>query len=189
MNRGRTDGIADMDAFEHVFKAHYHGLFRYAYSFLESEDAAEDVIQDVFVSLWESHTHITIQKPYLYKSIRNRCLDVLKSVHVRKTWAKDKRQAAVEADRLAESAEEHVTTNELGLHIDRILAELPEKRREIFIMSRHLGFTYREIAETLGVSENHVKKQMSKALALFRTRLQLFLVSLIGMAITVLHFF
>ena len=187
MHRGRKVGLDDIEAFERLFKAHYHYLFRYAHALLQSEDAAEDVIQDVFVSLWESHTHISLNKPYLYKSIRNRCFDVLKSVKVRQAWAKEKMQSFEEDDRLASSADEQLVVGELGYQIHRILAELPERRREIFFMSRYLGFTYSEIATTLDVSENHVKKQMSKALALFRTRLQLFLVSLTGLSIIFLH--
>ena len=180
---------ADLDAFERLFKDHYHSLFRYAYAYLGSEDAAEDVIQDVFVNLWESQAPTRLSKSYLYRSIRNRSLDVLKSLKVRQSWAEEKRKTIREDELVSSSVDEQFIASELSLQVDRILVMLPEKQREVFMLSRYHGFTYKEIAETLNLSELHVKKQMSKVLRVFRAKLHLFLISFIGLSLLFFHFY
>ena len=181
-HRGRLKArSSQLEAFEHFFKDHYHDLFRYAFSLLGSEDVAEDVIQDLFVHLWETDVQIPLSKSYLYRSVRNRSLDVLKSVKVRQTWARQKAELAGEHERSVPAADNDYEVEQLSRQIELILSSLPAIQREIFLLSRYHGLTYKEIAAALGITELRVKKQMSKALGAFRSRLQLFLISCLSL--------
>ncbi|MEJ0055135.1 MAG: sigma-70 family RNA polymerase sigma factor [Bacteroidota bacterium] len=78
-------------AFEMLFKTYYKPLCNYAYSFLNDKDEAEEVVQAAFIGIWDKRHSIEIQtsmKSYLYRMVRNACLNVIKHVKVKKAHAK-----------------------------------------------------------------------------------------------------
>ena len=193
MNR-RTKGIQHASSFPHegqlerLYKAYYHGLLDFASAILKSEEAAEDVVQDLFVYLLTSNSQATLTKSYLYTSVRNRAYDVIKGEKVRQTWADEKRQRVTQHEVQVESGETSFQEKELEVRIEQVLNEMPDRRREIFLLSRYHGFTYKEIAVMLDVTVNVVDKQMGKALAAFRTRLQSYFTTLLIAALSVFIF-
>lgn len=130
---------------------------------------AEEVVQAVFLKIWEQHTSLEIQqslKAYLYRAVHNACLNQLKHEQVKQAHAnhvKHTQEEAQTTDRLEQQ--------EMKQEISRAINELPEKCREVFQLNRFEGLKYREVAEMLGISEKTVENQMGKALKLLRQKL------------------
>lgn len=144
-----------------LFRLNYRPLCLYALHYLQDTDLAEDMVQECFTTLWEKIRQgfsITNRRAYLYMAVRNRCLDHLrrKGVQTESLKPHDTYGIIEEDDAEQRSAIEA----RLWTAID----SLPEKCRQIFLMSKRDGLKYEEIAEELGLSVNTVRNQISKAL-------------------------
>ena len=146
---------------------------------LQDEAAAEEIVQNMFLKLWEKRDRVTVQtsvKAYLYKCVHNDSLNYIKHRKVRASYEdyanltmKDK------SSRPAKTIE----IKELEKQIVHALNELPEQCRTIFQLSRFEELKYKEIAERMGLSIKTVEKQMGKALKLLRLKLVDFLALII----------
>ena len=164
----------DQEALGDVFRAFHDELHAYAVRYVNEAQVADDLLQDVFLRIWRRrkkwHLRHSMQA-YLYGAVRNRSLKYLKHCQVRRDYAQ--RELAKERTPVNPPAE-HLRAVELQSAIDACLDDLPERRREIFVLSRYHHLTYREIADVLGISIKTVETQMMRALRLFRTRLEPF---------------
>lgn len=159
-------------AFEKLFKTHYSPLCRFAYHYLSDKDVAEEVVQSTFIGFWEKKERIQIDaslKSYLYRSVRNACLNELKRLKVRKVHAEG---VLVEGEGHSLAADHEVIKDELEAKIQEAIQGLPEQCRLIFRMSRMEELKYQEIADALQISIKTVENQMGKALKLMRLRLK-----------------
>lgn len=167
--------LYDDAAFEQLFKTHFKALHAYANVTLRDEEQAEEIVQSVFIKLWEKREllHIdTSVKAYLYRSVHNECLNYIKHIKVK---AKYEEHATYTSPGHTESASKTLELKELEGHIQQALSELPQQCRTIFQMSRFEELKYKEIAEQLNLSVKTVENQMGKALKLMRAKLQDFL--------------
>ncbi len=158
-------------AYEQLFKTHYAPLVRFAIEFLKDQDAAEDLVQEVFVKIWERRETIEITlavKAYLYMAVKNHCLNKLKKEQ-RNAFLEDTHENTM--DWSTNHTEQHADAIGLSQHIQQALEKLPPKCALIFKMSRFEDKTYKEIAESLELSVKTVEAQMGKALHLMRTHL------------------
>lgn len=164
---------SDINAFEMLFREYYAPLCRYANSFLNDMDAAEEVVQEFFYNYWKDRKKIKIRlsvSSYLYRSVKNNALKYLDRVSVRQRYAERIIAAATEPGQ--ETLTEQLHARELQQIINDTLQELPERCRTIFIMNRFDGLKYQEIARQLSVSVKTVEANMSKALQVFRKKLK-----------------
>lgn len=165
-------------AFDALFRRFYAPLCRYARSLTDGDpDEAEDIVQQVFIKLWEQRASLGVQwsvKAYLYKMVHHRCLNRLRDAQIRD------RYKVYNAAQL-EQPHEHQpgAAAELGARIQQALDRLPVECRRIFELSRFEELKYREIADQLGISIKTVETQMGKALRLMRTELAEYLVTII----------
>jgi RNA polymerase sigma-70 factor, ECF subfamily len=169
----------DEKAFEQVFKEHYKPLHAYAFTLLNDDAAAEEMVQNVFFKLWERTEALTITGSvgaYLYRAVHNESLNYLKYQKVR---SEHSLRVSYHMDGRGESATRAVQVKELEEKIRTALSELPEGCRTVFQLSRFEDMKYSQIADTLGISVKTVENQMGKALRLLRTRLAEFLTLLI----------
>ncbi|MDF3027042.1 MAG: hypothetical protein K0S23_1349 [Fluviicola sp.] len=160
-----------------VFRDYYKPLVRYGNTFLKDSDETEDVVQQVFVSLWEKRTQLDIHtsiRAVLYKSVQNACLNKIKHLKVRDTYAEEMMAVAV-----PEETSDPVQVNELNERIQQALESMPEQCGRIFKMSRFEQLRYQEIADQLGLSVKTVENQMGKALKIVREELKDYLPILI----------
>ena len=151
----------DRKAFEQYYKDHYKLFFVAAYKYLGDAGQAQEVVNDVFVTLWQTAEKVTIQsslKAYLHKSVINRSLNLLdKNKRVRQ-----QQQNTLRAEESAESRD--METNELKVRLYEAIDQLPEQCRKVFRMSRFEQLKQQEIADRLGISIKTVKNHITNAL-------------------------
>jgi RNA polymerase sigma-70 factor (family 1) len=166
----------DESAFDRLFRTYYAPLCRYARSMTEGDlDEAEDIVQQIFVKVWEQREHLEVQwslKAYLYKMVHHRCLNRLRDARIRERY---KVHNATQLEHQSESIPGAAA--ELGARIQNALAALPTECRRVFELSRFEELKYREIADQLGISIKTVETQMGKALRIMRTELADYLVA------------
>jgi RNA polymerase sigma-70 factor (family 1) len=168
INRIRS---GDHAAFACVFERYWDVLYLHAFRMLRNEDEAKDVVQDLFSALWlnSSTIHFTSNfAGYLYVALRNR---VLNTIRARKS--KDKFIDAFTD--FYEQQENIISTpldeKELSKLLEDEIKRLPQKMRVVFELSRNEHLSYKEIAQTLTISDKTVKKQISNALRIIRVNL------------------
>ncbi len=153
----------DRDAFEGLFRAYAAPLFRFACRYMRSHEAAEDLVQDVFVHLWLHRDKWAVPdslNAYLYRMARNRALDQIKHATIVARW---KNEAGRLEEQSAEPVDALLHSGELARRVDDIIASLPEHCRTAFVLSRNHGLSYREIAQVMQISVKTVETQMSRA--------------------------
>ena len=140
---------------EHSFKLYYRQLCIFALHFTEDSGAAEDIVQEAFVGLWQRKDEVRDVKPYLYASVRNKCISYLKRAG---------------EDELPEDipSEDLEDRSEMEARLWSAIDSLPERRRQVLLMSKRDGMKYEDIAYMLGISVNTVRNHISKALQALR---------------------
>lgn len=161
----------DSTAFNTFFREHYKPLCYFAEQLTGDTAAAEDVVKDSFVKLWNQRTgfdHPKSIKSFLYTATRNACLNLLRHEKVKENFREEMKyldEAAIDATVLQE-----MIRTELMQSIYKEIAQLPEKRRQVFRMVFIDGLSHEEIAQQLGISVFTVKEHKAKALAQLRLR-------------------
>ena len=161
----------DERAFQTLFRKYYPAMCNFARQFLNDSELAEETVQDLFVKIWEKRENLTIQssvKHYLFRSVRNHCLNQLQHDKIKKQYS----------DRMLETVHQEINPDDFYLEVDLVqrieksISSLPPKRQEIFRLSREQGLKYKEIAETLNISVKTVEAQMGQALKYLREELK-----------------
>ena len=161
----------DIKAFEFLFHEYYGYLCLYASKILNNPDAAEEIVQDFFVRLWEKREQLFIEtsvKNYFFRSVKNLCINSIQHDKIKAKHA----QKIISQTEINTSVDESFVEFDLAEKIEESIQSLPQKRREIFRLSREEGLKYREIAEKLNVSVKTVETQMSLAIKILREKLK-----------------
>lgn len=159
----------DQGAFDTIFRAHYAGLVGVAERMVREREAAEEVVQDVFLEIWRRRDTLVIEetlRAYLYRATRNRALN-----RIRRQQLERKSQHLLEATSSVAPTSEGAAEREIDDAVREAVASLPDRCREVFELSRGSGLKYTEIAAAMGISVKTVEAQMGKALRLLRERL------------------
>lgn len=170
---------------ETLFHAHYAPLCEYVWQYVASRELAEEVVQSLFVRLWELQARgssPSLSVAYLYTAARNRAIGHLRRERVARRFA-DEAAAAYEATPPAETVADVVHARDLARAAERAVMALPDRCRLIFLMSRQQGLSYGEIAQALSISVTTVETQISRALKSLRAQLAPYL----GVAIVLAH--
>lgn len=174
--------IGNEAVFEGVFRQYYTPLCRYARPILGDTDEAEEVVQGVFVTIWERRESLLITtslKAYLYRAVHNRCLNRLSQ---QTNQAGHREQAAAELYAHADNSTQALLAEELSTRLQRAIGRLPEQCRRAFELSRFEELSYKEIADRLGIATKTVENQIGKALRILRTELSDYLPLLLLLA-------
>ena len=161
--------INNESEYEIIFKQYYQGLCNYANMFLKDMDNAEEIVQNIFVKLWEKKDELKLDtslKSYLYKAVYNAALNEIKHQKIKDNYVLMQTNTEPTIEPLS-----HHHLKELEKNIEKALMNLPEQCRLIFKMSRFEDLKYREIANVLNISPKTVENQMGKALRLMRENL------------------
>jgi RNA polymerase sigma-70 factor (ECF subfamily) len=166
LHRLRDD---DKQAFAEIYDRYWEPMSLYVLKITRSPDDACDIVQDVFVSIWKRRYELNISvslKAYLLKSVRNLSIRYIEKNINKKGFLQS---LSDHYGKLEMSAADSLEFRELESRLTRVVAQLPPKMQQVFVLSRHENLSYKEIAQRLGIKETTVKKQVSNALKLIRT--------------------
>ena len=154
-------------AFNKAFELYYTSLCYFADSVLHDFDSSRSVVQQVFVDMWIKREKLQVGslKAYLFQSVRNACLDILKH---RKA---ESRYLSTLGNVEKEQMPDWIEDAELSDRINKAIDKLPEKCRQVFILCRVEDLKYAEIAERLDISVKTVEMQIGIALKKLRNEL------------------
>ncbi len=159
--------IGDIKVFEDLFRLLYPALCGYALKILKDPDQSEEIVQEVFYTLWKKRKTIVVNvslKSYLYKAVYNKSLHFIEHQAVVNRYASSYKQTATPFYK----PDDAMQTGEMYEVYKKTLKELPYRCREVFQLSRNYGLKYREIAEKLSISVKTVEASMGKALKAFK---------------------
>lgn len=162
------------ELFDELFRQYSKPLFYYAAKFVDDE-AARDIVQDVFVKLWSDQT-ITIRQSLnalLFTMVRNSCLQLIEKQKVRSKYF-ESAKLKLQEEELRFYIEEKTSLMEQELEdkLNEVLNNLPDRCRQIFTLSRFENKKNKEIAGELDISVKAVEKQITKALGIIRTEMK-----------------
>lgn len=152
-------------AFDFLFESYYVVLCRYALQHTGSKESSEEIVLDVFLSIWERRENLVITtslQSYLYTAVKYRCINHLKSQINNPLF---NRSVSSTSHLVSNNTEEALTCSELEEITHQAIEKLPAKCRIIFTLSRNTGMTYKEIALELDISPKTVESQMTIALS------------------------
>lgn len=163
-----TFSLQDKGTFEKLFSDYYATLVSYATTYTKREDVSEDIVQDLFVTLWENQRSFSSRaalRAYLYISVKNAALDYLKHLSVEDHYLHE-----AWLDLLGQvAADNTICKEEIHRRLFKLIDALPERCREIFLL--HLdGKGNEEIARQLSLSIETVKTQKKRAMKTLREK-------------------
>ena len=163
----------DLESFDAIFDRFYPALCAYGAQFVSLQDA-ENIVQDVMLWLWENREGMMIENAlgtYLFRAVKNRCLTLINRGAIRSKVVSDLQQSMREKF----DSPDFYVVEDLAEHLEAALAELPPTYRQAFEMNRFQGKSYKEIADTLGLSPKTVDYRIQQALKRLRVALRDFL--------------
>ncbi len=168
----REKSVLSEKQFVALYRAHYEELHRYADRFLQDPVRAQDAVQEGFLRVWKRKDVLNAGphvRALLYKSVRNLCMNALRN---------DKTQADLRSNvpelEAPPAPDELALSAQIKEQIDRWVAEMPPRRREVFELSRYNQLSYREIADVMGVSVKTVENHLLYALRYLRDKLNVY---------------
>lgn len=161
-------------AFEKLYKLYFPRLYAFSFKMINDSGLAKDVVQNVFIKIWETRTSLSFDNPeaFIYKMVRNASLNYIRHLKV-----VDNLKSKVKDQYLGEELyyidmvgnEPYILIeNELKEKIIEVMNSLPDKCRAVFNLSRIDGLKNREIADQLGINIKTVEKHISKAMQIYR---------------------
>jgi RNA polymerase sigma-70 factor (ECF subfamily) len=166
---------SDAAAFEAMFRAYKNDLVGFVESVLRSHEAAQEVVQDLFLRIWQQRELWEFPGPlntYLFRAARNRAISQLRHERIEARFRE--RVSPGQTARLHGSpapADERARTADLRAAIERAVNDLPDRCREVFRLSRYHHLGNAEVAQVLEISVNTVEVQMTRAIGFLRKRL------------------
>lgn len=161
----------DKKAFELLYRLYHKRVYAYALKLLPLPEDAEEIVQNVFVAVWNQRASIELESSFnayifgiarhlVYRFIRRKITHEAYSAYV-----------LYNTNEYAFVTEDEIAYRELELLYNQLIDQLPERRREIFLLSRKANLSYKEISNRLNISENTVDTQIRLALDFIKTRL------------------
>ena len=162
----------DINAFQVVFNVYSESLFRFTFSYLKDSFESEEIVQDVFLHLWEIRAQIDEDKSFksfLYRMTVNKVFNKLKHQVVRQKYENHLMNLGLS---FSISPEDHVHRKELDGRVHELLGKLPYQKRKIFEMSKFQGLSNTEISKQLGLSLRTVENQIYRATKFLKEHLK-----------------
>ncbi|QGY43496.1 RNA polymerase sigma-70 factor [Maribellus comscasis] len=167
-----------LESFQELFFKYHGRLVLFANKFTEDIEVAQDLVQDAFLKLWEKSEHLSSvdsPKAYLFQAVRNSCINNQRHLHIKHSVKEElvyklnsmERASYLKSDDPLGSLFE----KEIEEKVEKIIQSMPDKCRQVFLLSRREHFKNKQIAQKLSISEKMVEKHISKALALLRAGL------------------
>ncbi|MBX3255297.1 MAG: RNA polymerase sigma-70 factor [Chitinophagaceae bacterium] len=169
----------DEVAFQQLFRLFYTGLFRFSVSMVKLKEVAEEVVEDVFVKLWNNREQmggINNLRVYLYVAVKNHSLNYINRQGDKKVLAGSD-DFDVICNEFAPSPEELMMVSEMLQAVNKVIYELPPKCRIVYKLVKEDGLRYKEVAEVLNISPRTVEHHIATAIRKIATALNIDLVA------------
>ena len=165
----RQEGL---DAFEEIYRRYWKKLYSMSYKRVQSREISEELVQDIFTSLWISKDKTSIENlsAYLFSAIKYRVINHFARELSRKSYA-ERELVVVKEDN---STEEKVLLDDLEGALQEAIDKLPAKRQMIFKLHRQENLSIKQVASQLGISEKTVENQYGKAMKMLKLNLKHF---------------
>ena len=166
----------NIKAFDEFYKRNWRGLYQVAYRTTGSEDDAKDLVQAVFIGFWKCRYSLCTDQynaSYLLRALKNNMINLYKKDAIRKRSVNELQQLDTGNEF---TSEDSLIAKELAITIEDRIKELPGKMQQVFVLSRHQNLSINEISEKLDIAPRTVKNQISNALKILRTGLEIFLI-------------
>jgi len=163
--------VNDKDAINSIFLAYSKRLYNFAFAYLKTEGDSKDVVQDVFVSLWNNRNNLkedTNLEAYLFTITRNSVISIFRKKITENEYLRHLRETAI--FQYTENEEQYDYEN-LSNRIKELIDQLPEQRKLIFKLSKEKGLSNKAIAEELNISVKTVEDHMTKARRFLKSQL------------------
>ena len=177
----------DLLAFDQVYELYSHKLFSFVFKILKNETEVDDIVQEVFVKIWESRHKLEDYKllnSYIFTIAYNNSIDLIRKRISNNKYVEHLKNSAT--INFAPSIISQIEFNELNIHVGKLIANLPDRQKQVYLLHREEGFTYPEIAKKLRISKNTVENHMVKALKYMRKNIDNYV--LINMLFGILFF-
>jgi len=163
--------VNDKDAINSIFFAYSKRLYNFAFAYLKTEGDAKDVVQDVFINLWNNRENLredTNLEAYLFTITRNSVISIFRKKITEKEYLRHLRETAI--FQYSENDEQY-DYERLSMRIKNLVDQLPEQRKLIFKLSKEKGLSNKAIAEELNISVKTVEDHMTKARRFLKSQL------------------
>ena len=164
--------------FEQIVREYWPRMFKFALIYTQNNETSQELVQDTFLVLWNNRAILkdnTNLITYLMVVLRNKCLNLLEQTRIRQLYIEEIDDETIYQRAnlyvLHDEASQIVESEDLHKAIERALSKLPEKTREIFMLSRYDGLKNQQIAETKNISQKTVEYHISKALQILKEEL------------------
>ena len=163
----------ELGAFEEIYVRYWKKLYSAAYKRVQSREISEELVQDIFTSLWINRHVLKIEvlSAYLHSAIKYKVINHLEKEMSRRVYAQSQVKSLVSVEN---STEDSVYLNELNLALEKEIQKLPPKRKQIFKLSRQEHLSIKQVASYLGISEKTAENQLGKALKELKVNLKHF---------------
>ena len=159
----------DQNAFTELYQRYWEDLFITAVKALRGKEEAADVVQDVFFSLWNRRNELDLQgslTAYLHTSVRYKCIHYIEKNITRRDYLVQLAEVARSTSSL--DAEINLQLKEIQQTVNKAVAKMPPKTKEVYKLSRQEHLSYKEISDYMSISVETVKKHIQHALQLIR---------------------
>lgn len=164
--------------FEQIVREYWSRMFKFALIYTQNNETSQELVQDTFLVLWNNRAVLkdnTNLITYLMVVLRNKCLNLLEQARIRQLYIEEIDDETIYQRAnlyvLQDEASQIVESEDLHKAIERALSKLPEKTREVFMLSRYDGLKNQQIAETKNISQKTVEYHISKALQILKEEL------------------
>ena len=159
---------------ESIFKTFYPVLAAYCYKYVKNEETARDIIQDIFMKVWENRQNVDFSMPlhsFLLKIAHNFCINHLQRVKKEQNYLHNTTMRLLEMELQYDHLFDQLVADSMAERIDEVVEQLPEQCRYIFRKSRYEGFNHKDIAQDLNISVRTVETQIYRALKILKKAL------------------
>ena len=155
----------DMTVFDEIYRKYCHKLFEFVYHITKNESDAEEIVQEVFLKLWESKHRLDSYRSfdsYLFTIAYNTTISLMRKRISEKKYV----DHIIQMQHVSQDYDQadEIQFVQLSNQVNILISHLPARQKEVFTLNREKGLTYKEIAERLEISENTVENHMAKAL-------------------------
>jgi RNA polymerase sigma-70 factor (family 1) len=173
----------DWSAFNEIYNRYWSKLYAVAYRRLRSREASEELVQDIFTSLWINRNIASMQNlsAYLFTAIKYKVINHIQKEIVKRNYSEIKIKSKPV---LVNTTEEYVYYNDLNLAVERAIDQLPAKCRNVFKLSRHGNLSMKQVACQLDISEKTVENHLGKAIRILRLKLKDFVLFMLMISLS-----